>query len=476
MFGFSRRQERILHLTWSAFFLTFVAWFNMAPFNATLMKVMELNAEQIKILMVCNVALTIPARIAIGSLVDLYGPRKVYSLILLLAAAVCLHFALAQSFFDLVASRLLMSVVGAGFVVGIKMIGEWFPSEKMGIAQGIYGGWGNFGAAAAAFSLPMVASFFPPETGWRIASLVSGMLCLVWGGIYFNFAKDSPDGKEYFQATLNDKMKVSNKEDLILLTLIQVPIYGSMAVLVWKLSVNPYRILIPSASLLLYCSIGVIFVWHVCSGLHFNIKRLEAGLLNERRYEFRQIAILSLVYSLTFGSEVAVISMFPQFLETLYGLTVIQAGLLGSSFAFMNLVTRPGGGWFSDKVGRKKSILILITGTMISYGLMSGIGPEWPLTGAVSAAILCSIFLQAGNGACFSMVPLIRKDLTGKIAGLAGAYGNVGATFFLIVFSFVDNKLFFTILAGYSALIIWVSLGLHPFSLDVKNTETTNQK
>ena len=135
----------------------------------------------------------------------------------------------------------------------------------------------------------------------------------------------------------------------------------------------------------------------------------------------------------------------------------------------MNLVTRPGGGWFSDKVGRKRSILILTTGVMLSYGLMTQIGPKWPLAGTMAAAILSSIFLQAGNGACFAIVPLIRKDLTGKLAGLVGAYGNFGAVVFLIVFSFVDTKLFFTILASYSALILAVSAILRPFTMDSEN-------
>ena len=66
-------------------------------------------------------------------------------------------FALSSSFCTLVLSRLALSVVGAGFVVGIRMVSEWFPPSEVGTAEGVYGGWGNFGAAAAAFSLPLFA-------------------------------------------------------------------------------------------------------------------------------------------------------------------------------------------------------------------------------------------------------------------------------------------------------------------------------
>ncbi|MCH8207994.1 MAG: MFS transporter, partial [Nitrospinae bacterium] len=69
MFGFNGKRQVILHLTWIAFFLIFVSWFNMAPFNTTLMAAMGLTAEQIAVLMICHVALTIPARILLGYLV-----------------------------------------------------------------------------------------------------------------------------------------------------------------------------------------------------------------------------------------------------------------------------------------------------------------------------------------------------------------------------------------------------------------------
>ncbi|HIF01986.1 MAG TPA: MFS transporter, partial [Nitrospinaceae bacterium] len=43
--------------------------------------------------MLCNVSLTIPARILIGILVDNFGPRKVFSCLLIFAAGVCFYFA-----------------------------------------------------------------------------------------------------------------------------------------------------------------------------------------------------------------------------------------------------------------------------------------------------------------------------------------------------------------------------------------------
>ena len=55
----------------------------------------------------------------------------------------------------------------------------------------------------------------------------------------------------------------------------------------------------------------------------------------------------------------------------------------------------------------------------------------WPVWLAVVAAMVCSFFVQAGEGAVFAVVPLIKRSLTGQIAGMTGAYGNVGAVIYL---------------------------------------------
>ena len=52
------------------------------------------------------------------------------------------------------------------------------------------------------------------------------------------------------------------------------------------------------------------------------------------------------------------------------------------------------------------------------------------------------------------MVPLIQRRLTGQIAGMVGAFGNVGAVLFLIVNSLVDYDQFFTLIGTVSTLVL----------------------
>jgi NNP family nitrate/nitrite transporter-like MFS transporter len=129
----------------------------------------------------------------------------------------------------------------------------------------------------------------------------------------------------------------------------------------------------------------------------------------------------------------------------------VQAGLLGSAFAVTNLLARPGGGWLSDRIGRRKSLMVVVGGLGVGYVVLAQVHGGWPMSLAVVAAVACAIFVQAGAGAVFAMVPLVKRRMTGQIAGMAGAYGNVGGVCYLTVLSLVDYSTFFLAIAGSAA-------------------------
>ena len=83
----------------------------------------------------------------------------------------------------------------------------------------------------------------------------------------------------------------------------------------------------------------------------------------------------------------------------------------------------------------------------------------WWLVVSVIITMFASFFVQGAEGATFAMIPTIKKEMTGRIAGMAGAYGNVGAVTYLFVFSFVDAKTFLYILSA-GALISTIYCGI----------------
>ncbi|MBD2344074.1 MFS transporter [Anabaena subtropica] len=458
-----RDRYRILHLTWFAFFLSFVVWFNYAPFQTAIKEAIGLTEGQVRTIAICNVALTVPARIIIGMVLDKYGPRITYSLLLMYAALPCLAFAMAQNFGQLVISRLALSIVGAGFVIGIRMVAEWFSPKEIGVAEGIYGGWGNFGSAAAAFTLPSIAIatgvFAAGQINWRLAIALTGIVAAVYGVIYFFSVQDTPSGKVYQRPNRHGGIEVTSQKSFWLLILTNIPLVGILGVLAWRIGqiglINQTQLVIVYLLLLgLY-----LFQAYKCWDVNRDVVTGKKRYSTEERYEFSQVAILELTYFVNFGSELAVVSMLPGFFETTFGLNKVLAGMIAASYAFMNLFARPGGGLVSDSLGSRKWTMTVLTGGMgIGYLFFSGINNNWWLPLAILLTMACSFFVQAGEGSTFAIVPLVKRRVTGQIAGNVGAYGNVGAVAYLTLYSLlpasdVGNRIFFQTL-GVTALIV----------------------
>ena len=442
-----RGRYKILHITWFAFFLTFIVWFNFAPLATTIGADMGLTKEQIATIGICNVALTVPARIIIGMLLDKFGPRLTFSLLLMYASIPCIMFASAQNFSQLVISRLLMGIVGAGFVIGIRMVSEWFPPKEIGLAEGIYGGWGNFGSAFSAFTLATIGGFLAfgapgANINWRACIAGTGIIAALYGIFYLFNAKDAPPGKVYRRPKSARGLEVTSKKDFGFLLLMNVPLTGILVLVAWRLM-----------KLKLYSTGTMYIIWLALLGLYlfqaYNCWAVNKDLMTgkkrypaEDRYNFSQVAMLELTYFVNFGSELAVVSMLPAFFQGTFSLTPAKAGMIAASYAFMNLVARPGGGLISDKLGSRKLTMGVITGCIgIGYLLLSQVGSGWFLPAAVILTMCCSFFVQAGEGSTFSIVPLVKKRVTGQVAGNVGAYGNVGAVAYLTIFSLLPGWL-----------------------------------
>ncbi|NEQ48156.1 MAG: MFS transporter [Leptolyngbya sp. SIOISBB] len=459
-------RYKVLHLTWFAFFLTFVIWFNFPPFATTIAQDFGLEPAQVGTIGLCNVALTVPARIIIGMLLDKYGPRLTYSALLVYAAIPCFIFATAQSFNQLVLGRLLMGIVGAGFVIGIRMTAEWFPPKEVGTAEGIYGGWGNFGSAFSAFTMVLFGlalAFLPgafqfPEAenfrvllfpafqtdilNWRAAIMGSGVIGALYGIFYYFNVTDTPPGKVYQRPKSARGLEVTSVRDFWFLMVMNIPLTAILMVLAWRLTKVNFL-----------TTGGMYIAWACLLALYafqsYNCWAVNKDLLSgdkvyppEERYRFKQVAMLELTYIVNFGSELAVVTMLPAFFEGTFGLDKATAGTIAASYAFMNLASRPGGGLISDKMGSRKWTMVILTAGMgIGYLMMSMVNGAWPLPLAVLLTMACSFFVQSSEGATFAMVPLVKRKVTGQIAGNVGAYGNVGAVAYLTTrLLFVDSS------------------------------------
>ncbi|MDH3730279.1 MAG: MFS transporter [Acidimicrobiia bacterium] len=488
LLDFNQERIRVLHYTWIAFFMTFFVWFNMAPLSTTMLDSEGfLTDEHIKVLLIANVALTIPARIVVGALIDRLGARVVFSGLMVLMALPTIAFALGNSFVQLLVARLVLSSVGAGFVIGIKMVAQWFPPKYIGRAEGFYAGWGNFGSAFAAMTLPWITLtvmqgwFDLGDNSWRWAMGVNGIVLATYGVMYYFLVRDVPEGARLRTVRRTEPMMCSSYGDLIQYIVWSFPLVGALGVLAWRVSnvkIDGDPVISDALLWLIYGVLLAIYLAHVAKTLQINLPYLRAGVPEDEKYHWGSVAALNSTYFANFGAELAVVSMLPAFFENTFApltrsdgshlVTATVAGVVAASFAFVNLVARPLGGYLSDRMtNRKRTMLIYLVGIVVGFFLMGFIGkggegvdadglrvivPAFGGVGwlvmAVLITVFASIFVQGAEGATFAIIPMINRRMTGQIAGMAGAYGNVGAVIYLVIFTYVDAQTFFFILAG----------------------------
>src|SRR6185436_11483941 len=107
-------------------------------------------------------------QLPLGVLLDRYGPRRVVSALLCIAALGALVFALARDFTMLSVGRALIGLgVSAGLMGAIKAFTLWFPLSRLATLNGLYLAIGGIGGLSA--TAP--AEAFLEASGWRVLFL-----------------------------------------------------------------------------------------------------------------------------------------------------------------------------------------------------------------------------------------------------------------------------------------------------------------
>lgn len=104
------------------------------------------------------------AQLPLGVLLDRYGPRRVQSTLLLVAAAGAALFGAGHSLTALLVGRALIGIgVAAAMMAGLKAVVLWFPRERVALVNGWFVMVGALGALTATTPAALVLEW----TGWR---------------------------------------------------------------------------------------------------------------------------------------------------------------------------------------------------------------------------------------------------------------------------------------------------------------------
>ena len=202
LLDFSSAPMRAFHLSWFAFFLSFVAWFGIAPLMAVVREDLHLTKPQIGNTVIASVLFTIFARFVTGWLCDRFGPRRTYAALLLLGAFPVTGIGLAHSYQSFLLFRLVIGLIGASFVVTQYHTSIMFAPRVVGTANAITAGWGNLGGGVTQWFMPLlfgaiVGSGIDKFMGWRLAMVIPGVLMLLTGLAYYWLTEDTPDGQPF---------------------------------------------------------------------------------------------------------------------------------------------------------------------------------------------------------------------------------------------------------------------------------------
>ena len=133
------------------------------------------------------------AQIPVGVLLDRYGPRRVQSVLLVIAVGGATLFGNADSFVELLVGRAMIGLgVAASLMAGLKAIVVWFPRDRVAFVNGGMIMLGSLGAVTATTPTDWLLSWI----GWRSLFEVLTIATLATAGlIYFAVPKSDRSSK-----------------------------------------------------------------------------------------------------------------------------------------------------------------------------------------------------------------------------------------------------------------------------------------
>jgi NNP family nitrate/nitrite transporter-like MFS transporter len=367
LFDFHTPQMRAFHMTWSAFFLCFFAWFGLAPLMGVIRDEFSLSKAQLGNIIIASVAVTVLCRLVIGWLCDRIGPRYAYAGLLILGSLPVIGIAFAHDFWTFLLFRLAIGGIGASFVITQYHTSVMFAPNCVGTANATTAGWGNLGGGVTQLAMPLIYSAFlsagfSTSWGWRASMMLAGAVCALWGVLYLKFTQDTPEGN------FNTIHKTRDRS--------------------------------ASGGFLVAC----------------------------RDY---RVWALFVAYGACFGIELTMNNIAALYFIDYFGLGMTAAGAAAACFGLMNLFARTLGGVFGDHFGIRyglKGRVRWLTITLAGEGIaLIAFSQSAYLPVAMGLMILFSLFVQMSEGATYSVVPFINKHALGSVVGIVGAGGNAGA-------------------------------------------------
>ncbi|VDI73182.1 MFS transporter, NNP family, nitrate/nitrite transporter [Mytilus galloprovincialis] len=426
LFSIRRPYMRAFHTSRFCFFLAFTSWFGIQPLIPTIMKELKLSKTDVANSGIASVAATIGLRIIVGPLCDRFGPRKIMSALLLTGSIPMALAGLIKNGTGLIVLRLFIGVLGGAFVPCQFWTSIMFNSKIVGTANALVGGWGNLGGGFTFLFMPAIfqlVKFAGADEflAWKIAVIIPALICCIAGVTILFTSDDCPQGP-WRKRILPER------------TNLDTAVIGEEESLQSEKSKNydfEYRRQSNA------WTVSTVFILCVQYGLCFGVEIATNTVLNLYllyKFKIEGCNVTEVEVSNEVSKGVSNATQINTFSRNDFHCSVLNqntASLIASLFGLMNLFARALGGSLSDALFKT----LKLPGRLIAHQLcLAGEGvmliifsQMTSIPSAIATLTICSVFVQASEGTTFSLVPYVKKQRVGVIAGLVGAGGNTGA-------------------------------------------------
>ncbi|WP_409338661.1 MFS transporter [Halalkalicoccus ordinarius] len=373
-----------LLLATAMFNLGFVIWFSFAPFTGGIAEEFGLSVAELGIVSSAAVIAVPLGRIVIGPLTDRFGAPVTAGCTMVLVGTFAIISAYARSYEVFTASRVVASLAGITFVIGIQHVAEWFEEENLGLAEGIFAGVGNAGAGLGAyFTLPRIfgEDYAGPlfSTNWRAAFFYTGVLAIVLGIVYYAFG----------EAAKSDEKRQATRE-----------------------STSPGRWLYITTR---YGAVVLAVAYVMTFGL-----------------ELAMNGWLGTYYREAFGQgDIVVAATLAATFSIAAGLLRPIGGYVSDVVARRELEILP---WFGDRYREQWTLATLVLVVCSTCG-MTAAGLVGDLRLAVLATFLVGASCGLASAAIFAQVPALFPNDSGAVAGIVGGVGSSGGSVYPLLFA-----------------------------------------
>lgn len=171
-----------------AFTVCFAVWTIFSIIGVQIKQELGLNDTQFGLLIAAPILTGSLSRLFLGIWTDQVGGRRVFTVLMLCAAAATWLLTFMNSYAGYLVAALLIGLAGGSFSVGVPYVSKWFPAARQGTALGIFGA-GNIGSAVTKLLAPMVMV----AMGWRAVAEFWALGLAITAVLFFLLTKEDPE-------------------------------------------------------------------------------------------------------------------------------------------------------------------------------------------------------------------------------------------------------------------------------------------